>query len=151
LPALRAPLHTGLMRSSLAITSLLLGSCASPGETPGRQEATIGEEFTLAPGEVAHLGGTLYLITFNNLVEDSRCPPEVTCVWEGNARLALTVREVVPGKEKGTIYEVVDTEIELNTSTRFPTRQPFAFWSIELRKLEPAAPFRATLLVVERS
>jgi hypothetical protein len=138
------------MRSALAIASLLLGSCASTVEIPGRQVATIGEEFILAPGEVAHLDGTRYLVTFNTVIEDSRCPRDVTCAWEGNARLALTIREAVPGKEKGTLYEVVDTEIELNTSSRFPTRQPFAFWSIELRKLEPAAPFRATLLVVDK-
>ncbi len=29
-------------------------------------------------------------ITYERLLEDSRCPPDVQCIWAGNARILVT-------------------------------------------------------------
>ncbi|MDO5506242.1 MAG: hypothetical protein Q4F49_08145 [Pseudoxanthomonas suwonensis] len=47
-----------------------------------------GQALTLSPGQRARLddGSTLHYV---GIVEDSRCPPDVQCVWAGDAALAL--------------------------------------------------------------
>jgi hypothetical protein len=46
--------------------------------------------FTLGPGESARVGGE-YVVRFDSVAEDSRCPEGVECVWAGNAAVMLTV------------------------------------------------------------
>lgn len=50
-----------------------------------------GEEFVLQYGQRALIGGES-LIRFHRVSEDSRCPSDVTCVWEGNAKADLELR-----------------------------------------------------------
>ena len=40
-----------------------------------------GEKYTLPNGEV---------ITFTDVIEDSRCPTDVDCVWEGNFKMTIS-------------------------------------------------------------
>lgn len=42
----------------------------------------LGESFTLPNGSI---------ITFTDVLEDSRCPTDVDCVWEGNFKMLLQV------------------------------------------------------------
>lgn len=55
-------------------------------------------EMELAFGEERVITGTDRHVRFAAVEEDSRCPIDVTCVWEGNAavRLALTVGDAPP-------------------------------------------------------
>jgi hypothetical protein len=53
----------------------------------------LGEEFQLRVGEQASLDNGNFHITFEEVLEDSRCPEGVTCVWAGNARIALVLNE----------------------------------------------------------
>ena len=71
--------------ANLALT-ILLGACAMPALVGIR--ATDGTAFALVPGQTASLanGGTLRYV---RLVDDSRCPPNVQCVWAGDAVIAL--------------------------------------------------------------
>ena len=50
-----------------------------------------GSSFTLAPGETALVRGTDTRITFRQMREDSRCPVDVTCVWEGDAKIEIVI------------------------------------------------------------
>lgn len=47
-------------------------------------------EVTLPLGEEVRVGDALRLV-FTRVVEDSRCPVDVTCVWEGNAVVEIGV------------------------------------------------------------
>ena len=71
--------------SSLALC-ILLGACAMPTYVGIR--AADGATIALSPGQTASLanGGTLRYL---RLVNDSRCAPEVQCVWAGDAEIAL--------------------------------------------------------------
>ncbi|HUP24741.1 MAG TPA: hypothetical protein VNB06_17615 [Thermoanaerobaculia bacterium] len=53
-------------------------------------EAALGVPFELRLGDSARLASTRLELRFDAVVEDSRCPADVTCVWAGNAHLRLT-------------------------------------------------------------
>ena len=65
---------------------LLLSACAAmpDGATP----AADGTEVTLGMGQSMVLADNS-LLTYVQLVDDSRCAPGVQCVWEGSAEIAL--------------------------------------------------------------
>ena len=52
----------------------------------------MNEEFALAPGQTATVSGTSVRLTFERVSEDSRCPTDVTCIWEGDAVVVLKVK-----------------------------------------------------------
>jgi hypothetical protein len=136
------------MRLVFVTSLLMLAACAATG--PAATGSTQpGEEFSLAPGEEVGIAGRMVSLKFQRIVEDSRCPRDAQCVWEGNARIEILAQEHAFDSNRRAV-ETTDSVIELNTSSRFPTRQPFARWSIELRNLEAVPPFRATLLVEEK-
>jgi len=53
--------------------------------------AELGKDFTLRPGESIRLAGTRSILKFVAVPEDSRCPPQVQCIWAGNAKLSLSL------------------------------------------------------------
>jgi hypothetical protein len=130
------------MRFAWIIPAFLLAGCASPGHKDGKAapHARLGEEFRLALGESLPLENTPYSLVFSRVIEDSRCPSGVSCVWEGNARVQILLREYSKMGESGgkPIIEVLDQTMELNTSSRFPTPPLSRDLHLELRSLEPA-------------
>lgn len=54
------------------------------------QPITLGQPFKLNFGETAQVAGGLLSIKFDSVVEDSRCPAKVTCIWGGRVVVALT-------------------------------------------------------------
>ena len=96
----------------------------------------LGEEFTLALGESVGIDQKGTIIAFEKVIDDSRCPMNARCIWEGNARIALKVTEITAGRAANS-FDVVEATRELNTSTRFNTREKIADFFIELRRLEP--------------
>jgi hypothetical protein len=50
-----------------------------------------GVAFSLPVGKTAALGGNGSRITFTRVTEESRCPTSVVCVWEGDAKIEVTV------------------------------------------------------------
>lgn len=101
-----------MTRIATAFLLSLLAGCAA---TPGSDDATASEgaavsnegRFQLGLGESKRLADRSTL-SYTGLIDDSRCPPNVQCVWEGNAEIALQWR--APGK--GT------QDIRLHTSPR---------------------------------
>lgn len=82
-------------------------------------------DFDVAVGAIARIANSDLLVRFDTVTEDSRCPHDVTCVWEGNATALVTVDS--DGKAM---------QAQLTTSKPEPVR---AFgWTIELRALRPA-------------
>jgi hypothetical protein len=82
-----------MARLVLLFSLLSLGACAGSRPEASPPPVTgaplVGDEFTIAPGETVTLadGATL---RFDEITEDSRCPADVTCVWEGRATIRLT-------------------------------------------------------------
>jgi hypothetical protein len=69
-----------------ALTVLVLTACA-----PSLTTVPAGSEFDLSPGEAVLLAGTAVELTMLDVINDSRCPADVVCVWAGNAEVRFRV------------------------------------------------------------
>jgi hypothetical protein len=68
--------------------------------------ASLGQDIELAPGRIIEVGTSGARISLEAISNDSRCPTDVQCVWEGNA----TARVSVLGDSR------VTRTVELNSS-----------------------------------
>ena len=84
-------------------------------------------EVDLAVGDDLVVPGSILRVTFTRVVDDSRCPVDVTCVWEGNAGVEL-------GLALGsgpTVPYVLNTTLE-------PTAVTAGVYTLTLVAVEPA-------------
>ena len=96
-----------------ALVSILGFSQDNPIEVP-----MIGTK--LALGETVQFENAT--VKFIKVLEDSRCPKEVTCIWAGQARLLVEVTEkgkdskemelLFDGKTDNILYEIEENEDE---------------------------------------
>jgi hypothetical protein len=119
------------------------GAAVSP--TP-REPVAVGEPFLLALGESVDVARTTIRVGFSSVEQDSRCPSGVTCVWAGNARIAVELRSTTAPSRR----------LELNTNSRFHRAAEYEGLIVTLLELEPypesgvprqPAAYRATLRV----
>jgi hypothetical protein len=85
-----------------------------------------GKPFRIRAGTIARVGDDGLLIGFRGVSEDSRCPVDVVCVWEGDAsaRIMATV-----GRAEWTGFDL---------HTRLDPREArFNDWKIRLIGVEP--------------
>ena len=72
----------------LAVILVNVGGCS-------KNQATVtvglGENFTIGIGKSARITGEDMVITFDEVIGDSRCPQNVTCVWAGVASMRVTI------------------------------------------------------------
>ena len=67
----------------IALAAALTAGCATLGSTGGDRTAE------LRIGQTTEFGG--HKVTVLKLVEDSRCPVEVNCVWAGRVKITLGI------------------------------------------------------------
>jgi hypothetical protein len=124
---------------------LAMAACGNKVSTPSGDKVPLGQEFTLAVGQSAVVDESVRL-TLKSVTDDSRCPVDVTCIWEGDAKVSVDVLTPTPREEHA-----------LHTSGRFEREAKHGAYQIQLVKLEPAprstAPisasdYRATFVVV---
>lgn len=105
----------------------------------------LSQEFTLKLGERASIDNANLVIRFIDVIEDSRCPINARCIWEGNGKISLEMQK--PDAEKVTV--------RVNTSLQ-PQTAVYDAYEILFKQLrpEPVAgseikpeDYRATLLV----
>jgi hypothetical protein len=96
------------------------------GAGPDRSGQAVGDELVLRVGEYATVRSEAVSIRFDRVVEDSRCPVGVTCVWEGDAVVRLTVTQ---GKSTATI--------DLHVNARFERERVEGTYRIRLVNLLP--------------
>lgn len=120
----------------------LAGGCASQATAAATAEYSV----RIQVGQRIDVEGGALEIVFEAVTSDSRCPKGETCVWEGDANVAL----VVSNGERPA------TRLELHTSAKGPSAAGYLDWSIRLVALEPypvtgrtipPADYVATLLV----
>jgi len=107
----------------LALLGLAVFACTRP---PARV-VPVDSEITLAPGERAQLAGTDFLVTFEQVVQDDRCPVGVFCIHFGDAQVAFRAGRAG-----------ADTTVVLSTAD---TTAPAAIGPYRL-ELEGLAPFK---------
>ncbi|MDU9050918.1 MAG: hypothetical protein Q3M30_18875 [Candidatus Electrothrix sp. Rat3] len=98
---------------------LMLTACA---QTP--QQEDFPQTFELQPKASKKVNKDL-TIRFNTVLEDSRCPTDVQCPWEGNAEILLELS----GGDLATVH--------LNTGGMFPRTEVYNGYTITLDDLKP--------------
>jgi hypothetical protein len=133
----------------LALATALVG-CQSR-QAAAAAEYNLNEAFALGGGAQASIRGENLTLRFTDVLEDSRCPTAVDCVWMGQARIAVEVQQqgsaptttqfntnAPPGQSMQTTT-VGSYTIELQSLDPYPeTTEPIAF-----------EDYRATLLVTK--
>jgi hypothetical protein len=109
---------------SVMLSALLLLTAGA--QTGGRRGVSLNQEFTLKVGQAALVRPGGLRVTLERVLEDSRCPQGVNCVWAGNAR--VTVGLSGPGGKPA--------RVELNTNVE-PRRQSYLRYEVELLGLSP--------------
>lgn len=89
----------------------------------GKDERAMGEEFTLHISETANIKGENLRIEFLEISEDSRCPRNVVCVWEGRV---IAVIEVLKGETSRDVELVEPGLTDTPAKTQFEEYE-FAF------------------------
>ncbi|OGF55208.1 MAG: hypothetical protein A2Z21_03050 [Candidatus Fraserbacteria bacterium RBG_16_55_9] len=84
------------------LTLLPSGSCDFLGLFPSPAvHIQLGQVFQISMGQTALLPTDGLSVTFKDVLEDSRCPVDVVCVWAGNAKVTLDVQQT--GKATQTL------------------------------------------------
>lgn len=86
----------------------------------------LGQEFDLKINQEAMIEGEGLAVMFESVLEDSRCPEGVDCVWSGNAKIRIRL-----SKQKQT-----PTTIELNTDVGSKSSS-YLNYEIKLIALKP--------------
>src|SRR5262247_828003 len=79
---------------SLFVSFALFAFCAffSPLFAQQSRKAEVirlGQEFDLMINQEAMIEGEGLAVVFESVLEDGRCPEDVTCVWSGNAKIKV--------------------------------------------------------------
>jgi hypothetical protein len=110
---------------SLIPAALLFASCGGEGDPNNSPNSgDLGREYLIGFGETIRVDALT--LEFTTVAEESRCPANAYCVWEGNARILLTLT-----------HDRATTVVALNTSRQFPTSATFEGYYVELRRLDP--------------
>lgn len=88
--------------------------------------ARVDSPFTLRVGQEATFEDIDLSVRFVGISEDSRCPLDVTCVWAGDARVDLLLRQ------SGTSEEILNLHTNLE-----PRRWVVGRYQIMLEELSP--------------
>lgn len=105
---------------------LLLTSCNKDDD----QTANFDEIFELEFAETKDVENIDYKISFTELIEESRCPADAICVWEGRAvvQVQLQVQEAIFNYELATF-----NSIDLDSLKTFTHDE----YTIELMEVNP--------------
>jgi hypothetical protein len=106
------------------ILSLLLFATAA--QTGGRRAVLLDREFKLRVGQEALVRPGGLKVRFGAVLEDSRCPEGVDCIWAGNARIAARLSGA-GGKS---------ASVELNSDIE-PRQQSYMGYEVKLLDLAP--------------
>ncbi len=98
----------------------------SAGSNGSERPAVLGKNIDVQYGSDARYENLE--ISFMEVLEDSRCPVDVECLWAGNARILLNVRVLPNGSS---------ARVELNTHESFPRSVELGGYEITLANLKP--------------
>ena len=94
--------------SILAATALALAGCSSVasgsgGDATSGDRIADGRTFSMQPGQSVTLADD-GVLRYERLVNDSRCMPDVQCVWAGDAELAFAWRSRSGATEQFSLH-----------------------------------------------
>lgn len=112
---------------------LMAASCSKSDKennSCGDSSFTLNNPFTLCFGNTAYQSGQNFNVKFEKLVEESRCPTDVQCIWAGRASVALVL------SHEGTV-ETDTLSLGDFTGTTHSDSTLFAGYKIKLLEVLP--------------
>jgi len=107
---------------------------------------SLDQDFTLRMNQSANIQAAGLTVTFRSVLEDSRCPTDVVCIWQGNARVVLDIAD-----EKGEISSIKLTRgaepriaLAKRYKLRFVSLAPESYEGVSI----PASDYTITLRLV---
>ena len=117
------------MRAATALLLLTLTACGGSGDSDTGDNyldnPPLWNEYTIGYLKTINLAEGVSL-EFTAVEEDTRCPTNVQCVAQGNARIVIT-----------TFTPRGQQIVRLNTDNQLPISALFDFYGVELRNLDP--------------
>jgi hypothetical protein len=108
----------------------------------------LGQEFDLKINQEAAIEGEDLAVVFESVLEDSRCPEGVDCIWSGNAKIKI----------RSSKQKHAPAPIELNTNVG-PKSSSYMDYEIKLVALKPrpkadkpvqSNEYKATLIITKK-
>ena len=141
------PTSAGPVSATTSVSTTTVGSTAPPATAPPPETTlapavppggtvALGQDFLVNLGESVAVTGEGLTVTYAELVADSRCPPDVQCIWAGNATIAVAM-----AKEGGA-----SATVQLNTMEG-PKSAPYSSYTAALLDLAWGPSPTARLLV----
>ena len=110
---------------------------------PPTGEAALDEPFPLAYGSTAALDDGNLTVTFEGIVEDSRCPSDVMCAWSGQVIAALRIEAAGEDAQTVELGGITDSEGILDAQRPGLTITPTAAVGEYTVELLAATPYPA--------
>lgn len=85
-------LRMARLRQLLIFAAILFISLTGCSNNQSTVPVGLGEVFTIGVGKSARITGEDMIVKFDEVIGDSRCPQNVTCVWEGVASGRVTIK-----------------------------------------------------------
>ncbi len=116
----------------LVLLCVVLCGCSGGGGEPKTplptRSAVLDQGFTLRVGQDARFEGEGLTVTLRGVPDDSRCPEDAQCVWEGSVRVQV---ELKTASDPGTI-------VELNTISRVGSpEETYQSYTVQLVSIAP--------------
>ena len=139
-----------MLAFQVSALAVLLGACQNSRSPAPSQNVGATTEVTLRVGETTFVDNIE--IRFGAVLEDSRCPEDVQCVWAGNAQVELGVGpprgtqgptqrmllNTMEGAKSGEAWGLQVTLVELTPAPKSTPPIPPDSYVVRL-KVEPAA------------
>jgi len=119
----------GMLRRLGPWCLLLLAGCASASFT----SSTLGERAVFRVGDIAEFRAEDLRVGFTAVREDSRCPPDVVCFWEGAATVVAWRRRIHCHDKKWSCPQPTELAIR-NERTTSATRSNCWMWRLPIRE-----------------
>ena len=89
---------------SLLPFAIALVACGSVGSEKVHP-VSLNTAVVLAPGEAAVWSEQAFTVQLVGVIEDSRCPLDTTCVWAGQVKVRLSIRNKSGGSTERDVME----------------------------------------------
>jgi hypothetical protein len=114
---------------TLLCSPVLVGCHSVPQIAPDIGAHRFGETFSTPAGGKMEMVEEKIIVSFKELLEDSRCPKQVTCVWQGAATVRLVA--MVQGNQPN------QHDFQLATAPESARSAAYEGYRIELIDVEP--------------
>jgi len=100
----------------------ILASCENPSNSPLKKSLVLGKPIYLQYQDTLFIESENTWVSFDSLLEDSRCPIGLLCVWAGNAKI-------------GFFFEKDESKVEFSLDSHKALKNDTTIWGYSISLL----------------